>query len=203
VFPEAELEPVLPVDPAPVLPEAEEEPEPVEPVVLVVLVEAVDVVLGGALLVGTVRVGAPAVLAEVELPPPQAEMPTASARPAAKAASELVMRARREVTAPTSGPEGVHPTSAVRAVIQVLLSELVAPVAEAQVLHRPRELRGGGGEGKEDGHGLEWLVGLAVKIGAARLGLDDHFAPGGRGPQAVLLVEPHRFDATSGPVAAT
>jgi hypothetical protein len=202
VLPEAELEPVLPEE-EPVLPEAEPEPVLPELVEVVVVVPVVEVVLGGALLVGTVRVGAPAVLAVVELPPPQAETPMATAAPAQRAASELVKRARREVTARTSGPERVHPAPAVRAIVQILLSELVAPIAEAQVLDCPGELGGGRRQGQEYGHGLERLTGLAVQIGAAGLGLDHHFASRGGRPQAVLLLEPHRFDATSGPGAAT
>jgi hypothetical protein len=119
VFPDAAPPPVLPVEPAaPVFPEEDEE-EPVLPefVLVVVVVPVEEVMLGGALLVGTVSVGAPAVFAVDEPPPPQAEMPTARAKPAKRAASELVMRARREVTAWTSGPEWVHPPSAVRAVV--------------------------------------------------------------------------------------
>jgi hypothetical protein len=83
--------------PAPVLPEAEEEFEP-DAVVEVFVVVVCDVVeAGGALLVGTVRVGAPAVFAEGE-PPPQAETPRARATPAARAARGPAILARREVT---------------------------------------------------------------------------------------------------------
>jgi hypothetical protein len=178
VAPEAAPEPVLPVEPEPVEPAAEEEPEVVEPVVVV---EEVDGVLVVALSVGMVRVGAPEVSAVLVLPPPQAARPTATAAPAKRAASELVMRARRVVTTRTSGPEGVHPASAVRAVVQVLLGELVAPIAEAQVLDGPGELGGRGGQGEEDGHGLEGLVGLTVQVGAAGLGFDHYLAArGGR-----------------------
>jgi hypothetical protein len=188
VLPEADPEPVLAVPP-------EEEPDEE---VLVVVVPVDAVVLGGALLVGMVRVGAPEVSAVLEPPPPQAETPTASATPAERAASELAMRARREVTTRTSGPERVHPASAVRAIVQILLSELVTPIAEAQVLHRPWQLGGRGGQGKKDGHGLHRLAGLTVQIGAAGLGLNHYLAPRGGRPQAVFLVEPHAFDPTSG-----
>ena len=95
--------------------EADDELEP-DPLVVVVVVDVDAVAVGGALLVGTVSVGAPAVFATDE-PPPQAETPTASATPAERAAMELVMLARREVTARTSGPERVHSTPAVRAVV--------------------------------------------------------------------------------------
>jgi hypothetical protein len=196
VFPAAVPPPVLPEEAAPVLPVFEVEPEVL--VVVVFVLEVEDVSLGGALLVGIVRVGDPAVSAGVEPPPPQAETPTASATPAARAAIALAMRVRREVTAWTSGPEGIHPTPAMRTIVEILLSKLIAPIAEAEVLDRPRQLRRGGGQGQDDGYGLERLGGLPVQVGAPGLGLNHDLSPRGGRAQAVLLVEPHHFDATSG-----
>jgi hypothetical protein len=188
--------PVFPVPAAPVFPVSPElAPDVV--LVVVVLVEVDEVALDGALSVGTVSVGAPEVSVWGE-PPPQAETPRARATPAERAAIELAMRARREVTAQTSGPERIHPTSAVRAVVQILLSELVAPITEAEILDCPGKLRRRGRQGKDDGHGLHRLVRLPVHVRAPGLGLDDHLATALGRPQAILLVEPHRFDATSG-----
>jgi hypothetical protein len=199
VFPVLAPAPVFPVSaPTPVFP-ADEEPEPEVSVVPVLVVVEVEVVPAGTVLVGTVSVGAPAVSACGE-PPPQAETPTAMATPADRAATELVMRARREVTTKTSASERIHPTSAMGAVVQVFLSELVAPIAEAEVLDRPGKLRRRRSQGKEDGHGLHRLAGLPVHVGPPRLRLDDHLATGRGRPQAILLIDPHGFDATSGPL---
>jgi hypothetical protein len=110
--------------------EVDEEPEPLAAVVVVVVVDVEETVLSGVVSVGTVSVGAPAVSACGDPPPPQAETPMATAAPAHRAAIGLAMRARREVTARTSGPERVHPASAVWAVVEVLLRKLVAPIAE-------------------------------------------------------------------------
>jgi hypothetical protein len=184
--------------PVPELPdEAEDEPEPVAPVLVVEVAVVDELTVGGALFVGTVRVGAPVVLATVE-PPPQAETPTASAKPADRAAIELAMRARRDVTTPALAPEGVHSPPAMWAIVQVLLRELVAPIAEAEVLDAPGELRSGGGEGEEHGHGLELLARLPIQVGTAGYGLDHHLTSRRGRPQAVFLINPHRFDATSG-----
>ena len=178
--------------------DADEEPE-LSVLVVEVLVVFVEVVLGVALPVGTVSVGAPAVLAVGEPPPPQAEMPTATAAPAKRAASELAMRARRDVTAWISGPEGIHPASAMGAVVQILLSELVAPIAEAEVLDGPWQLGRGRSQGQQHGHRFHGLSGFPVHVGAAGLGLDDDFTLGRGCPQTIFLIEPHHFDATSGP----
>ncbi len=68
--------------------------------------------------------------------PPQALTPRAAAAPSAARAGNATIR-RREL--PT---EGAHAPPAVGAVVQVLLSELIAPVAEAEVLDRPGQFRG-------------------------------------------------------------
>jgi hypothetical protein len=167
-------------------------------VVVVLVPVVVDVVGGGALLVGTVSVGAPAVFAWGEPPPPQAETPTASATPAQRAARELVRLVRRVDKARSSGPEGVHPTPAVRAIVQVLLSELVAPIAESEILDRPRQLRRRRRQWEQHGHHLELFAGLAVNVRALGHRLEYYLAARRGRPQPVLLIVPHRFDPTSG-----
>jgi hypothetical protein len=116
-----EVPPVLP----PVLPPDDEEDE--EPPLAAALVEVVDVFLvldfvgvdgSAALSVGTVSVGAPAVFAEVEPPPPQPARPTASVTPAVRAAATPIRRGRLRIgTAPDLGPERVHSAPAVRTVV--------------------------------------------------------------------------------------
>jgi hypothetical protein len=168
---------------------------------VVVVLEVVRVVdaatVGGALFVGTVSVGAPAVFATVDPPPPQAETPTASPTPAERAARELVRRVRRIDTDGALDPEWVHATPAVRAIVQVLLGELVAPIAEAEILDRPRELRRRRGQRQQDGDGLQGLAGLPVHVNPVRLGLDYHLSARGGRPQPILLIRPHQFDPTS------
>jgi hypothetical protein len=101
--------------------------EEVDVVVLEVPDEAATVVEPPA---GTVSVGAPVVSAEAEPPPPpQAERPVASTMPAASDARvALSGRIRRLLPldvagiGPPSGAEWLHPSAAVRAVIEVFLS---------------------------------------------------------------------------------
>jgi hypothetical protein len=185
--------------PAPALPDdAADEPAPSVLVVVVFVVVVVDVdTVGGALFVGTVSVGEPAVFAWVELPP-QAETPTASAMPAEKAATELARLVRRVDTSRASRPERVHATPAVRAIVQILLGELVAPIAEAEILDRPRELRRRRGQRDQHGDDFQCFARLPVQIGPAGLGLEHDFATCRRCPQPVLLIVSHRFDPTSG-----
>jgi hypothetical protein len=75
---------------------------------------------------GTVSGGAlTAFVAAVEPPPPHADNPRASDAPAASAAAISLRRPNIR-----SGAERLHAAAAVGAVVQILLGELVAPVAE-------------------------------------------------------------------------
>ncbi len=89
--------------------------------------------------VGTVKVGAPEVLVVPVPAPPQAATPNARVAPSPSAARSLIT-ATLTVIGLLSGPERVHAPTTHRAVVQVLLRQLIAPAAEAQVLDRPREL---------------------------------------------------------------
>jgi hypothetical protein len=129
----------VPDDPPEAAVPPEEAPvEVVEVVVVpVVVVPVADGVETAPPLVGTVSCGAPEVSVELPLPPPHAATPVASEPPARKAAiSEVVLR---RVTSVALGAEGFHAPAAVRAVVEVLLCELVAPVAKPKVLDRPWE----------------------------------------------------------------
>jgi hypothetical protein len=134
--------------------EAPAEPAPLSalsPDVSVVVVEevalVVDVEVGGvaAPVVGTVNGGAPLVSAEFPLPPPQAEIASAAAS-ATKGATKVRVRLRIcRGTGPVrfdrrSARDRIHVLAAPRAGVQILLGQLVAVVAEAQVLNRPRKL---------------------------------------------------------------
>jgi hypothetical protein len=115
-----------------------------------------------------------------------AETPTAASSP--RAQTRMGRRARRMRSAGERG----HPTPARGAVIEILLGELVTPVAEAQVVDRPGELRRRGGQRQQLTDDLELLAGLAVAVGASGLRLHDHLASGRRRPHAVLLPQSHR-----------
>ena len=86
--------------------------------------------------VGTVNVGEPVVLVPPDPELPQADTPPARPAPRARAATILVTRTRAVIDL-TSGRERFHAPAAMRAVVQVLLRQLVAPVAEAQIVNRP------------------------------------------------------------------
>jgi hypothetical protein len=205
---EAGAEPVLPDEPEP-----EPELDGTDAAVVVLLVEVVVVV--EALVVvavvlppsGTVSGGTPLVsAAELEPPPPQAARPAESATPHASAATSAVTRRtepdagkRVEVDIGTaSGAERLHPSAAYRTVVQILLSELIAPVAEPEVLDRPRELRGRWSEWQQLRNDLERLAGVTIDVIPPRLGLEHDLPTGRRRAHTVFLAQPHAGDPSSG-----
>jgi hypothetical protein len=113
---------------------------------------------------GTVNAGAPDVSPVLEPPPPQAATPRARSNETAIAVRDLGRRVQGLLmpTRRTSGAERLHTPAAVRAVVEILLSQLVAPIAEAEVVDHPRQLGGGGGEREQFGDDLELLAGLPV-----------------------------------------
>jgi hypothetical protein len=135
-----------------------EAPESPEESLGAVVVELVDVVVLAAATVvdppaGTVSCGTPAALElpEPPPPPPQAARPPDSAKPATSAVRDATIDRLRlrvllefgDITTPSARlatAERLHPPAAIRAVVEVLLGELIAPVAETQVLDRPRKL---------------------------------------------------------------
>jgi hypothetical protein len=157
MLPDVPDEPDEPDDPE--VPEDDELPPPEDAdadgelaledeVVVVPVVDVVDdpVVLAGdaeIVWVGTVNGGAPAVSVVVD-PPPQAARAAQALTPAATVAIRpnrpLLSTTERRVTTGTSDLERLHASPAVRAVIEVLLAELVAPVAETKVLNGPGQL---------------------------------------------------------------
>src|SRR4051794_15417682 len=80
-----------------------------------------------------------------------------------------------------------HPAAAGGAVVEVLLGELVAPVAEPEVLDGPRQLALGRRERQHDAGDLQLLAGFPVAVDAVRLSLDDDLAAGRRCPPAITL----------------
>jgi hypothetical protein len=179
--------------------DAAEEDEPFEAaellVVLVLVVDVVEVVGGveAAVAVGTVSGGAPEVSVVAEPPPPHAARPTHTDTAASALASLKPMdTSRRRGTTGDSDFERLHAPATVGAVVEVLLAELIAPVAEAEVLDRPGQFRLRRGEGEELADHLERLAGFAIDVGPAGLGLDHDLASAGRCPHPVALTKPHR-----------
>jgi hypothetical protein len=65
----------------------------------------------------------------------------------------------------------------VRAVVQVLRDQLLErAAAQAQVLHRPREVAGGRRERQQLAHHLELLATVPVHVDGSRLDLSNQFA---------------------------
>src|SRR3954452_24185390 len=83
--------------------------------------------------------------------------------------------------------DGGHAAAAGGAVVEVLLGELVAPVAEPEVLDGPGQLALGRLERQDDARDLELLAGLAVAVDTVRLGLDDDLAAGRGCRHAITL----------------
>jgi hypothetical protein len=163
-------------------------------VVLVVVVEVVVVEGEGVFAtveVGTVSGGAPEVSAAVVAPPPQAASVPESASAAHSRASFLITDRLFPSWREPSARKRLHPPAAGRAVVQVLLRQLVTPVAEPQVLDRPGQLGRGGGQREQHSHDLELLVGLAIHVDPVGLRFDDDLSAGGGRPHAVLLARPH------------
>ncbi len=111
--------------------------------VAVVVVELDAVVVGAAALVATLPVGivscgAPAVSEVLDPLLPHATRPTDRATPAMNAAKVVGRRLIR--ASPASGSERFHPPAAVRAIVEILLSQLVTPVAETKILDCPGQL---------------------------------------------------------------
>ena len=119
------------------MPAPEAEVVPVGPVAPVVPV--VEALAAATVPLGTVIGGAAEVSPAVEPLPPQPASVVLSSPAVASSASMRCLESGRKAP-PSSGTEGFHPPAAVRAVVQVLLAQLIAPVAEAQVLDRPGEL---------------------------------------------------------------
>src|SRR6476661_4145924 len=86
-----------------------------------------------------------------------------------------------------SALEGSHSAAAGGAVVEVLLGELVAPVAEPEVLDGPWQLALGRRERQHDAGDLQLLAGLPVAVDAVRLSLDDDLAAGRWCPHAITL----------------
>jgi hypothetical protein len=160
------------------------------------VVEAVDDVPVAAdvvmVAVGTVSGGAPDVSVAAP-PPPHAAMAAEAAAPAASTARPRVARMTtgRPDTTGSSDFERVHPPAAMGTIVQVLLAMLIAPVAEAKVVNRPRQLGWGRCQGQQLPDNLQRLAGLSVEVGSSDLGVDHDLAAGGWRPHPVLLTQPH------------
>jgi hypothetical protein len=105
-------------------------------VVELVLVVVVGVATLATPVVGTVSGGAPVVFAAVEDPPPPQAASALLTASTARMASVRLIGARSAL-----GAQRLHAPTAVRAVVEVLLRELIAPVTETEILDRPGQLR--------------------------------------------------------------
>jgi hypothetical protein len=173
----------VPVDVPSVVPDDDVDPVSVFPLVL-------PPAPGAALSSGTVRAGgAPGTSSgETCEPPHPAAVSAATARKAATA-GRRGRRGRSERIG--SAGQGGHATAAVRAVVQVLLRELVTPVAEPEVLHGPRQGRARRRHRQDLRDDLHRLPGLPVAVRAAGLGGQEDLATGRWRPQPVQLTVGH------------
>jgi hypothetical protein len=166
------------------------EPVSIEPVEPVVEVEApeLDALASSRLLllsvgtIGTVVLGTTSAIFE----PPQAATAPAHSTP------PIITSERREPRVTRSRPERTHTTPAGRAVVQVALSELIAPRAEAERLDCPRQLRLRRCQRQHASDHLERLACLAVCVDAVGLDLDDQLAARRGRPQAVAITSTHQ-----------
>jgi hypothetical protein len=200
VFPALVLPPDEVPDELPLPDEADAEfdPEdPLEDVVEVVfevdVVEAVPADAGFVIVaVGTVSGGAPEVSVAAP-PPPHAAIAAAAAAPAPSTASLRVARMTAGLpgTSSASDFKRIHPPAAMRAVVEVLLAMLVAPVAKAKVLNRPRQVGWGRCQGQQLADDLQRLAGLSIDVGPSDLRVNHDLATRGWRPHPVLLTQPH------------
>src|SRR4051794_8325602 len=90
----------------------------------------------------------------------------------------------------SAGQRG-HPAAARRAVVEVLLGGLVAPVAEAQGLDRPWQVGLRRSEGEHLPHDFERLARVMVRVDLAGFGRQQQLATRGRSAQSVQLALGH------------
>jgi hypothetical protein len=203
--PEDVLEPVVSVDvpPEPVLDPLEDEVVSVDEVE-VVSVEVLDVVsvevpgapaASAAEAFGVVMSGMVRGTASATWVPPQALRATPPVKRTQARAADRVRPGRN------LGLERIHASCARRAVVEILLGELLAPGAEAQVLDRPGQPGRGWSEREQLADDLERLPGLPVDVGAGPVGLHDQLASGRRSPQPVSLAQGHAGILPRPPVA--
>ena len=125
-------------------------------------------------------------------PGPRAPATSSPPQPAAASASSpaamiAVRRRPRTPLTPRDARQRGHPAAAGRAVVEVALGGLVAPVAEPERLDGPRQARARRRQRQQLADDLQRLAGLAVAVHAARLGRQQDLAAGRRRTQAIRL----------------